>query len=66
MTFTPSFLEGAEERTILLAEDHEPSRQLLESYLHAQGFGVVATPNGEERGLSSARQARRESLFWTG
>jgi phosphoserine phosphatase RsbU/P len=40
--------EPAPDRRLLIAEDHEASRKLLETYLTTCGYEVVATDNGEE------------------
>ena len=36
------------ERTILVVDDHEPSRELIEAYLAPEGYRVVMVGSGEE------------------
>src|SRR5436190_3437573 len=48
MISTTALPEMKLDSRILLAEDHQASRQMLQLYLKAQGFGVVATDNGDD------------------
>lgn len=55
------------EQQILLAEDHEASRHMLQLYLRGQGFGVISTDNGDEAWevLSDPGAPRIALLDWT-
>ncbi len=46
---------NSENFTILLAEDHEESRELLRVFLEGEGFRVVEARNGAEA-ISLAQQ----------
>lgn len=41
-------LEVPPENRLLIAEDHEASRRILQAYLQGRGFEVVATDNGND------------------
>lgn len=48
MTTDAPALEAPPENRLLIAEDHEASRRILQAYLQDRGFDVVGTDNGEE------------------
>ncbi|HEV7866995.1 MAG TPA: response regulator [Chthoniobacteraceae bacterium] len=48
MSSSSSALGVPPENRLLIAEDHEASRRILQAYLQARGFEVVATDNGTE------------------
>ncbi|HEX8296587.1 MAG TPA: response regulator [Chthoniobacteraceae bacterium] len=48
MSSSAAALEVPPETRLLIAEDHEASRRILQAYLQARGFEVMAAANGEE------------------
>ena len=52
----------AQQRTILIVEDHELSRKLLELRLEIEGFATVAT-NQAEAALDIAREQRPDLIL---
>lgn len=48
MSLSIPALEVPPENRLLIAEDHEASRRILQAYLQARGFEVMATDNGNE------------------